>query len=379
MMSDHDRFDRVGPIEGQANAAESSTAPIIIVQRGRSGWGRELLLLLLLVATASYIFYQEYRGPSIIVRNESRPAAREVDSVAVAPVSRGELVVRAPGDRPVEAADEAANSDPDSAPAVEPARPVELASGDDSEPEPEPGIGDAPGPDFNVEAGPSVAAEAGFPPGPEFGDLLPELQHGIDRPEAGTGEAPKRSSSVIVWDEERRNGPAERDTDTIRRPFQLDGAPQPAPAQARADLGAARELDRRFVPQTPAQRRLFHQGLVTAIRQYGRDAGPHIDGLAREFFAPLPEEILILQDRYGTNLVPLGRELEDSVIALRKIGAPESFLLEQLTEQLGRTIGARKGPRDMMEARVFAARKLLAIPLPSPDDEQAAARRPPAG
>jgi hypothetical protein len=67
-----------------------------------------------------------------------------------------------------------------------------------------------------------------------------------------------------------------------------------------------------------------------------------------------------------------GGELGQTITTLRRLGAPESYLLDQLSEQMTRAIGARHGPRNAMEARVFAARKLLAIPLPDGLDEQAA-------
>ncbi|WP_161602185.1 hypothetical protein [Tautonia marina] len=372
-----DKADRLDRVNDDLEDRSADPAPIIIVQRGRATWGRELLLLLLLLATASYIVYEEYRGPSIIVRNSPRQDPRVVDSVSVTALSPGDVVIRgsdgdarkpssqtddrvtSSGDDGVEAGSAQKSSKSENSGAFAVAREDEGESD-------EPGDEAAPREGIALEArGDSVVDPFGFPE--PLADRDPAAQEAVSKPE--DAEAPRRASAVIVWDQDRLD-PPRRD-----RPNETDG-PGDRLLDDRLDPPQSKDVppERKVAIQTLAQRRHFLQCLALAIRQYGRQAGPHIDGLCRDYRIPLPFEVVQLEQRYGSNVFLSGGDLEQTITTLRHLGAPESYLLEQLSEQMSRTIGARHGPRNAMEARVFAARKLLTIPLPDGLQQQAASR-----
>lgn len=365
-----DKADRIDRVEHDLEDRSANPAPIIIVQRGRATWGRELLLLLLLLATASYILYQEYRGPSIIVRSTLRDERRVVDSVPVASISSGNVVLRgsegqgevpeAPTDRLLKTTSEDA---------IEATRtndhPGEGDLGKESDSDRLDGESTLLA-ENEAHANDSPAVDPfGFPD--PVADRAEPIHENLSNPR--DAEGPRRASAVIVWDQDRRDRPlgeprAEEDRPDDRMQGDRDEDPRSS------DEPKAREIS----IQTDAQRRHFLQCLALAIRQYGRQAGPHIEGLCRDYRIPLPSEVVQLEQRYGTNVFLAGGDLEQTITSLRRIGAPESYLLEQLSEQMARAIGARHGPRNAMEARVFAARKLLTIPLPDRSDRQAAAR-----
>jgi hypothetical protein len=299
-----------------------------------------------------------------------------VDSVPVAALSSGGVVIRGSDGDGREAGaltDQAVTRTPEE---VAEAIAAEDVRSDDRSGDQ--GIGgeverdsERPGGDSNLVAGNERDADErpgldpfGFPGPPADRDgPSPEDR---SRPNA-VDEVARRASAVIVWDQDRVNRPVIEPREEIDRfedrpqgdRFVADGMIDPAP-------------ERKVAIQTLAQRRHFLQCLALAIRQYGRQAGPQIEGLCRDYRIPLPFEVVQLEQRYGANVFLAGGELGQTITTLRRLGAPESYLLDQLSEQMTRAIGARHGPRNAMEARVFAARKLLAIPLPDGLDEQAA-------
>ncbi|QDV33674.1 hypothetical protein [Tautonia plasticadhaerens] len=347
MMLDADRTkpERPGP-EGP----DASTAPIVIVQRVSSGWGRELLLLVLLLGTVGYITYREYRLPRFLDRGEVRADSRVVDAAKVAPIAEGEVVLRAgspAGDRDVRPAEYPAGSRPRGA--ATPADPVEadatgpIAADPDSEP----------------ESGRRAAGAPEMPPAP--------IGSGKDSPEGGFA-SPSESedhlpdvgpaSREIVWDLDLRGGRAGDDRpggEAAAGPI-LDH-----PSPLAADRAPVPPTE--FRPPTRMQRQHFLRCLAVAIQREGLRAGPQIDGICQDFGIGLPIELDAVAERLGPNFLPAGWDIDRTVVALRRIGVPEPYLLDRLTEQMNRTIGARHGPRDRMEARVFAARRLLSIPL----------------
>ncbi|MEW4567947.1 hypothetical protein AB1L88_08780 [Tautonia sp. JC769] len=364
-----DQADRIDRTQDDLDERSADPAPIIIVQRGRATWGRELLLLLLLLGTAGYIAYEQYRGPSIIVRSTPRLEARVVDSVAVAPVSSGEVVLRGSDglgrdDRSLNEAgvpNTAGDSESGEGSTAESSgvrdRPEGTEVGGGEAPRSEPADEDSTA--VEVAGGDRDRDAIGRPVNDPFG--FPAVGAGADRSIPDADEGPRRASAVIIWDQDRRDGPEFAPRANEARP---DDRPRRIPDEA--ERSEERPAERTIAIQTLAQRRHFLQCLALAIRQYGRQAGPHIEGLSRDYRIPLPFEVVQLEQRLGANVfLAAGGDLEQTITALRRLGAPESYLLDQLTEQMTRAIGARHGPRNAMEARVFAARKLLGIPLPS--------------
>ena len=59
---------------------------------------------------------------------------------------------------------------------------------------------------------------------------------------------------------------------------------------------------------------------------------------------------------------------------IRSLDLPESVLLDFLSVELQRLIGARNGPRDRNDVRVRAAKLLLSYELPAPDSAPAPRR-----
>lgn len=335
--------------------SEATSSPIIIVQRGRSSWGREFLLLLLLIATVGYIFYKEYRGPSVIVRSDSPGPSRLVDAVPVPPLASGPLVLRDTSE------DQSDEDQANPTPSTLPERPDRDEAIPTIRPNLMTDLGSVPIESRNEPLASDDAIALAGDDQPSIDEELAVEEPSLEaiRPETAEPE-PRRSTHEIVWDFERRDRPS------------IDPVPSDALIKPRGSGEAgrsipARQVNRETPPQTIAQRRHFQQCLAQAIRQHGRDAGPHIEGLCRDFRIPLPSEVMLFEQRYGSNLLLQGADIEQTVTALRSIGAPESYLLEQLYEQMSKAIGARRGPRNPMEARVYAARKLLAIPLPMPD------------
>jgi hypothetical protein len=352
MMLDDDRTDLERP--GQAGP-DASPVPIVIVQRGASGWGREFLLLALLLSATVYIVYKEYRGPVFLDRGEPRLTSRMVDAIPVASVAEGEVVLRS-----------------DSTPGPESALPAGPTSGDrsldgsQSVPEADPG------PNLEIASGRETAADRA--PSPKVDPETVVAAEAIPIPDADDGGIPEAAGqpqagdalpdagparSEIVWDLGRQvepePGPVDGPGDG---PLDLDGEPD----QIR-DRVAPRP--REFRPPTLEQRQHFLQSLATAIRQEGLRAGPQIDGLCQDFGKGLPPELDAVGQRLGPNFVPSGWDVDRTVTALRRLGVPEPYLLDRLSEQMERTIGARHGPRNRMESKVFAARRLLSIPLAS--------------
>lgn len=332
--------DRTGTERPGAEGPDASTAPIVIVQRGSSSWGREILLLLLLVSAAGYIIYQEDRVPRFLDRGEVRAAPRMVDAAKVAPVAEGEVVLRVDG--PPDAESPGPADPPDgSRPEVDDPDEAEPVAAD---------LGSRPGAETPAAAAPEVSTAPLEP-----GSRPPE--DAIAFPPEGPPSDAVQGSREIVWDMDRREGRDDRseipvDADPIvdRRPVVADRAPDPP---------------REFLPPTAEQRQHFLRCLAIAIQREGLRAGPQIDGLCRDFGVGLPVELDAVEARLGPQFLPAGWDIDRTVIALRRIGVPEPYLLDRLSEQMNRTIGARHGPRNRMEARVFAARRLLSIPLES--------------
>lgn len=333
----------------------SASSPIVIVQRGRPTWGREILLLFLLIATAGYIFYQEYRGPAIIVRSESPSPSRVVDAVPVPPINSGAGLLRNAQSAPVDE-EPFALSDTDS---------TEGQDQDDTHPATGPELVSRVGDESDTSQDEPVPSDEAIAfAGDDHSSTVEDFA--VDEPVAEEihsndgAQEPRRSTHEIVWDLERKDRPS-------IEPVPPHALNPPGASEVRGETDLIQRQEREPAPQTLAERRYFQQCLALALRQYGRDAGPHIQGLCRDFRIPLPSEVMNLEQRYGSNLFLQGADIEHTVTALRSMGAPESYLLEQLYEQMTKTIGVRRGPRDPMEARVYAARKLLAIPLSTPN------------
>jgi hypothetical protein len=346
MMLDDDRTDLERP--GQAGL-DASPAPIVIVQRGASGWGREFLLVTLLLSATIYIVYKEYRVPVFLDRGAPRPVSRIVDAIPVDAVAEGEVVLRADSNR-----------EPESAAPVGPTPGIQSSDGSESVPEADPGpnVEIASRLDSDEVLSPKIDPQAVVTA--ETSPVLDSSDGGI--PEASGDPRPRETlpdagpaSSEIVWDLDRRVGPA---MVPIDRPDE-----RPFDEESEDDSNRTLPRPRPFFPPTLEQRQHFLQCLAIAIRQQGLRAGPQIDGLCHDFGKGLPPELDAVEQRLGPNFVPAGWDVDRTVNTLRRLGVPEPYLLDRLTEQMERTIGARHGPRNRMESKVFAARRLLAVPL----------------
>ncbi|RUL88504.1 hypothetical protein [Tautonia sociabilis] len=344
--------DRIDPVEAP-EAEAPSLSPIVIVQRGRSSWAREFLLLLLLLGAAGYILVEEDRGPSVIVRDVPRALGRSVEASPVSPVAEGGVIVRAEAERE--------GGRPIAPPPTEPPRRDRLAMIPAPEEEPPLAGPEAshlpptdPQPDDRLASATTGPRPAD--PDPIAAQPLASLD-ALDAPEEQAAPPP-RSSREILWDL------------GILRPDEPVGGPEGTPARP-IDPDADRVLAVEpsmppapaFQPPTIEQRLHFLRLVAEAIQRYGRQAGYQIDDLCRSSGVGLPPELDALEQRLGNNFRFPGVDLDRTIILLRRAGAPEPYLLDRLSEQMARTIGARHGPRDRMEARVFAARRLLSVPL----------------
>jgi len=350
--------------------ADTRPEPIVIVHRS-SGRRLDFLLLLALIAAVGYIIRLETRPPRVEPRLSranrpefvkdltpetsfhpgpfGRPADTQAERKEPNTAPDGTVKTDRPDDVARDDRDRSADSDLESnrEPAVEPSEPsASLSPRDPFDPA-------DPAPDEGSETEDAVEpADA-----PSFEPVEPV------EPE------PRRSNAAIVW----RGAPADRRADLEEEPNR-DGA------AGVGHRGRARPV---FEPEEPSerQRRLREEIRAEAMRvaneerlvylmalselvlRYRLEAAAPIQRLSRQFkrqtVTQIEEDYAKLRPWLDARRVGI----EDRIRLLRRLGMPEPRILDEIEPLYHRAIGVRRGPRDAREARVFAARKLLSVPL----------------
>ncbi len=137
----------------------------------------------------------------------------------------------------------------------------------------------------------------------------------------------------------------------------LESSPAPAPAPALS-------LEVAWKKRTEFRKELF-----SILDAEGDNAGPIIQALCDRLGRDIPAEAKAAATILART--PVARtELPKRVAAARGGGIPEAVILLDILRLERINLGARDGPRSMDEARVRAARALLAIPLPARNPAQ---------
>lgn len=110
----------------------------------------------------------------------------------------------------------------------------------------------------------------------------------------------------------------------------------------------------------------FIQELSTLLRKHGRKAGPFIGELLVLTGRDAPAELMERAEALNRRLVEARVPVEQRIKALRRIGLPETCILDGLARQLQPSIGTRLGPRNGQEVLYHAAMRLVKVPLDTP-------------
>ncbi len=115
----------------------------------------------------------------------------------------------------------------------------------------------------------------------------------------------------------------------------------------------------------------FHQELQEAVNRFGNQAGMEIDQLCRKFDYQMDPASFA---RARSKAWIYSKTVAWRVREVRKLGLPETVILNLLSDDLHAQLRKPNGPQNSNEVRVHAARLLLKCGLPSPEE----AIRPPA-
>jgi hypothetical protein len=108
----------------------------------------------------------------------------------------------------------------------------------------------------------------------------------------------------------------------------------------------------------------FRQELREILNIHGAQAGPEIDKLSHKYGFDTHAELYARAFNMWHN-APISQE--QKVRQIRSLDLPESVILDFLCSSMHTLIRTRGGPRDEMEVRVRAARRLLSYELPKDD------------
>lgn len=355
-VDDFEGIDRPSP-----TGEKGEPGPLVIIHKGGTQSSTALIAALFLTAVA-YIVYREESGwaPPIAEADRNRPGP-VVEASPRPSIAPGAVTIRSEAE-----AEPATSTEATPVPSV-----VDDQDGRRS-------------PAFE-EREPRLTAMDDRPARRSVDDLSEAADDGEPAADGGMIQVampplpdrePPHRPAMIVWNDRPAADRAAVDPWDDRAP-----APPIAQEQRPVDVGTRVEPPRDAVPaadgwrepdagapQDPAigrrQRVAFLQALDETIRlNRGLRAGPAVDRLCSDYGEFAPPAVQEVYDQLGPRLAASALSLEQRVVWLRRIGLPEPMILDNLSQQLEATIGVRRGPRNRMEAQVYAARALLRVPL----------------
>jgi hypothetical protein len=119
-----------------------------------------------------------------------------------------------------------------------------------------------------------------------------------------------------------------------------------------------------FRSMRQSERLKFRDELREVLQSYGNGAGPEIDKLAKRYGYDT-DRVRFVRARNAWKFTQMS--MQAKVRFTRSLDLPETTVLNFLSDELIRKIGAREGPRDQNEARIRAAKMLLNFELPATD------------
>ncbi len=157
------------------------------------------------------------------------------------------------------------------------------------------------------------------------------------------------------------NPPTEAILRDIQREAEQKGAQQEELERLKPQAQAL--LAAEAVARVQEERAPFREELRQLVKDMGTNAGPEINRICDQYGRESPPGA---QETYRRLLrVSSPRMTRQATVDLmRACGIPEPLILDHLAHQFHKLLNTRGGPRDTHEVRVFAARALLAIPLP---------------
>ncbi|CAN5831251.1 hypothetical protein BH23PLA1_BH23PLA1_12860 [soil metagenome] len=346
-----------------SNEAEPARpqAPIVIVQQSGRGWSSILvppaLILLVAVAILSYQI-RPMTPPELILARAEDPPSPTVAANPAEVLDNGPIVVQSR-----EQEDHSTPSEPSTEPEPEP-EPTPEKTGDDRNPFDLPVAGvENQGRGENKGNSPVRRAEITFrdpEPEPEP-EPDPELEPAPERPRVD--RAPDAEG---IWEDIEREARQTRG----RR----EEVARLRDEQFQRDQQRTLEQIQKAQQNAAATRRHYLAELRTIVRHYGLEAAPYIAELTSRYGRDTLPEVHQAVNHAKADLDASRASPEQRISLLRHLGYPEPLVLDDVSQQMERAIGSRRGPANRNQAVVFAARKLLETPLNRPPTLPSAAQ-----